>query len=140
MSDYVHKKVLRYPIQGLMDKINVKEPYDCEDYLKEKLGNLYNRDKGFEIEGTDKDWYLDFVYYYTYGEQSGDFGNVRIATNKEFKLLLPYLERVFDDVIKNKLRAVEYCYYNCCECSDYYNLPKNNDDSLIIKDIIKQSK
>ena len=61
MSDYVHKKVVRYPLQGLMDKLNVEDPYDCDDYLKDKLGSLYNRDLGFEIEITDKNNYLDFV-------------------------------------------------------------------------------
>lgn len=140
MSDYVHKKVIRYPLRGLMDKLNISDGYDCENYLKEKLGNLYNRNKGFELELTDKNWYLDFVYYYTYGESSGNFGNVRIATDAEYGLLYSYLEEVFKDTVpKYKLRAVEYSYYNCCECEDYYELPENSDDSLIIKQYLDET-
>ena len=133
MSDYVHKKVVRYPLQGLMDKLNTKDPDDCEEYLKEKLGSLYSRECGFEIEITDKNSYLDFVYYNTYGESSGDFGNVRLATESEYNTLLPYLKLVFQcEIYKSRLRVVEYSYYNCCECTDYYELPSRNDDTFII--------
>ena len=139
MSDYVHKKVIRYPLQGLMNRLNVEDPDDCEEELKDKLGSLYRNKYGFEIEGTDKNWYLDFVYYDTYGESSGDFGNVRLVTDNEYNLLYPYLEKVFQDTVpKHKLRAVEYSYYNCCECTDYYELPENNDDSLIIKQYLDE--
>ena len=136
MSDYVHKKVIRYPLQGLMDRLNVKDSYDCEEELKEKLGILYNRDLGFEIEVTDKNFYLDFVYYYTYGDKSDSFGNVRLSTEEEINLIYPYLDKLFLEIDQTKIRTVEYCYYNCCECEDYYDLPENNDDTLVIKNVL----
>lgn len=138
MSDYVHKKVIRYPLQGLMDKLNVKDPDDCEEELKDKLVNLYGNKYGFEIEITDKNWYLDFVYYNTCGESSGDFGIVRLATENEINLLFPYYSELFSEININKIRAVEYSYYNCCECTNYYELPENNDDSLMIKKYLNE--
>ena len=141
MSDYVHKKVVRYPLQGLMDKLDTKYLDDCEDYIQNKLGCLYGNDFGFEIEITDKNSYLDFVYYNTYGESSGDFGNVRLATDEEYYLLEKYLNAVFPQgIIRDNVRVVEYSYYNCCECSDYYELPNNNDDSSKIESVLSKIK
>lgn len=46
MSDYVHKKVVRLPFPKDIIKIcNADDPYDCQKYLKEKLGDLFNNDK-----------------------------------------------------------------------------------------------
>jgi len=138
MSDYVHKKVIRYPLDDIMNRLQVDYPDDCESHLKEEFGGLYGKEYGFNIEVTDENYYLDFVYYNTYGESSGDFGNVRGVTINEFNLISPYISRIIVDVWKYKMRAVEYCYYNCCECTDYYELSENDDDSLEIKKIIDE--
>ena len=48
--------------------------------------------------------------------------------------MFPYFEEILGSVNRNLLRVVEYCYYNCCECEDYYEL-QNDDTELILKAI-----
>jgi hypothetical protein len=136
MSDYSYAKVVRYPLKPLMEMLNVQSPEECEEYLHDKLGNLPHYREGFKIEGTDKNFYLDFVYKSSYGEESGDFGNVREITDVEFELIAPYFEKVFINIERDLLRIVEYCYYNCCECTDYYDLPDKNGDVELIKKVL----
>ena len=134
MSDYVHKKVIRLPFPTeILKSCNADEPYDCEDYLKEKLGELWhNRDKNsFELEYTDDACYLDWVYYYTYGEESGDWGHVRHLTQSELNIIKPYFDKIGVDYKDEDLRVVDYCYYNCCEPRDYYEC--KDDSGLLIK-------
>ena len=134
MSDYVHKKVVRLPFpKEILEICNTKDPYDCEKYLKEKLGDLWeNRNKNsFELECTDKSEYIDWVYYHTYGEESGNWGNVRLLTDKELEVIKPYFDKLEISYKDSDLRAVDYCYYNCSECSDYYDIGIDNSSLFI---------
>jgi len=123
MSDYVHKKVVRLP---LPNEIKGKGKDDVWEYLKDLLGELW--DKHFVLEYTDKGYYIDWVYYHTYGEESGDWGNVRLLTEKEFNVIKPYFDKLCVNYKYEDLRLVDYCYYNCCEPPDYYEI-KNDDES-----------
>ena len=108
MSDYVRNKAVMYPIDG-------------------KLANdtLYNEiEEPFFIEcfddGNKINYYLCYELYHTYGEESGDFGRSRPLSETEqdkySKLFSDYL-----NVTDTKLfKYVDYCYYNACECNDYY--------------------
>jgi hypothetical protein len=130
MSDYVHQKVVRLPFpKEILKKFNTKDPYDCESYLKEKLGDLWeNRgNKSFTLTQTDSAYYIDWVYYYTYGDESGDWGKVRLLTDKELEVIRPYFDKIGVAYKDEKLRLVDYCYYNSAEPNDDYEL--NNDDS-----------
>jgi len=130
MSDYVHKKVIRLPFpKEILERCNTKDPYDCEKYLKEKLGDLWDTHKGFDLELTDKSEYIDWVYYHTYGEESGDWGNVRLLSEKELEVIKPYFDKLEVSYKDSDLRLVDYCYYNCTECTDYYDI--NNDESIL---------
>lgn len=130
MSDYKHEKVIRLPFpKEVLKKCNTDDAWDCESYLQEKLGELWeNRIKNsFKLGYTDSAYYIDWLYYSTYGEESGDWGNVRLLTEKELKVIRPYFDKlgvVYED---EDLRLVDYCYYNCSEPNDYYSL--NGDDS-----------
>lgn len=131
MSDYVHKKVVRLPFpKEIMDKYNVDDCYECETHLKDLLGELWSNSKknSFHLECTNKGYYIDWVYYSTYGEESGDFGFVRMLTQKELDVIKPYFDKLGFNYKDEDLRLVNYCYYNCCEAPDYYNI-KNSDDS-----------
>lgn len=135
MSDYVHKKVVRLPFPDeIMSTCNAEEVCDCEGYLKEKLGDLWNiRGKNsFELEFTDKRCYIDWVYYHTYGEESGDWGKARILTENELNVIKPYFDKLEVNYKDEDLRVVDYCYYNCCECTDYYDID-GDDAHLFIK-------
>jgi hypothetical protein len=130
MSDYKHEKVIRLPFPtSFLEKCNTDDAFECEGFLKEKLGELWeNRTKNsFKLGYTDSAFYIDWLYYDTYGEESGDWGNVRLLTERELDIIRPYFDKlgvVYED---SDLRLVDYCYYNCCEPNDYYNL--DGDDS-----------
>lgn len=134
MSDYVHGKAIRLPFpKEILEKNNTTDPWECEEYLKEILGDrfTYGRNsKGFQLEATEKAYYIDWVYYSTYGEQSGDWGSTRMLTEKELEVIKPWFDKLKVDYKDEDLRRVEYCYYNCCECSDYYDIiTEETDDS-----------
>ena len=134
MSDYVHKKVVRLPFpKEIISKCNADEPYDCEKYLKELLGELWGRKKNkFQLECTDSNYYIDWVYYSTYGEESGDFGFVRMLTKNELNTIKPYFDKLGVSYKDTDLRRVEYCYYNCCDAPDYYDIENNDDSHLFL--------
>lgn len=134
MSDYVHQKVVRLPFpKAILDKCETDDPWECETHLKELLGNLFNnREKNsFELTFTDTAYYLDWVYYSTYGDESGDWGHVRYLTDKEFEVIEPMFEKLCVPFTKEELRLVDYCYYNCCEPSDYYEVKQDESSKFI---------
>lgn len=135
MSDYVHNKVVRLPFpKEIISKCNVEDIFDCEPYLKELLGDLWDCSKKnhFTLECTDKGCYIDWVYYSTYGEESGDFGFVRLLTQKELNVIKPYFDKLGVTYKDEDLRVVNYCYYNCCESPDYYNIENSDDAHLFL--------
>lgn len=116
MSDYVHTKTIMYPIdESVIDDIDTF---------------IYNRKdqyKNFGVEVTDSGelkFYISVELYHTYGERSGDFGFSRQITADEraeyeklFEEILNFADIKYDP---EKLRYVEFCYYNCAEPPDYY--------------------
>lgn len=134
MSDYVHKKVVRLPFPDeLKKKLNTDDPWDCVPYLKELLNDDWDSTRNsFELECTDKAVYIDWVYYSTYGEDSGDFGTARLLTQNELDTIKPYFDKLGVNYNDEDLRVVDYCYYNCCEPTDYYNIDNLDDSNLFI--------
>lgn len=134
MSDYVHEKVVRLPFpKEILEKCETNDAWDCETYLKEKLGELWDvRSKNsFKLNFSDSAEYIDWVYYSTYGEESGDWGHVRLLTEKELDVIKPYFDRLEVSYEDEDLRLVDYCYYNSCEPSDHYEL-SGDDSNLFI--------
>jgi hypothetical protein len=137
MSDYKHEKLVRFPFPKDMIKgLNFEDIWDFEPYLRDKLGDLYDNENknSFRLECIGDSWYIDWLYYSTYGEQSGDWGSVRLLTQKELDVIVPYfnkLEVVFRD---EDLRVVEYCYYNGAEPDDHYNLDLDDSNLFITKE------
>lgn len=131
MSDYLHKKVVRLPFPKGMIKKNGEDPWDSVDDLREALGELW--DNGdvytFKLGFSDEADYIDWCYYRTYGKEAGDWGNVRLLTEKELEIIKPYFDRLKQPYKNNDLRVVDYCYYNCSEPPDYYSLPE--DESML---------
>ncbi len=108
MSDYVRNKAVMYPIKDtdLFDKLDdeIEEPFFLEVFDDNKKLNCY----------------LCYELYHTYGEESGDFGRSRVLSETEqekySKLFSDYLNGIDPKLFK----YVDYCYYNSCECIDYY--------------------
>ncbi len=135
MSDYVHNKVVRLPFPNeIKERCESNDVWDCEPYLKELLGELWdNRKKNhFTLECTDSGYYIDWVYYSTYGEESGDWGNVRLLTQQELNVIKPYFDKLGVNYKDEDLRVVDYCYYNSCEPPDYYNIKGEDDSNLFL--------
>jgi hypothetical protein len=108
MSDYVRNKAVFYPITGetandVLDPV-IKEPFEieCMD------------------DGDKCNYYLCYNLYHTYGEESGDFGRSRPLTVTEREKYKKVFSEYLDDIDPEKFKYVDYCYYNCCECTDYY--------------------
>lgn len=128
MSDYVHKKSVMYPIWDqrysdiIYEKLNSKfieiSSFHDTNYI------------GFEIEWLDDgehiNYYLSYVLFYTYGEDSGDFGTSRSLTKDEENYWVERFSVIWKDIFEcelpnpNWLKFVDYCHYNACECFDYY--------------------
>jgi len=139
MSDYVHNKVIRLPFPSeVINKAGANDVHDCERYLKDLLGDLWDKgNNSFEIGFSESAYYIDWVYYSTYGENSNDFGNVRMLTKKELKEIKPYFNKLEINYKDEDLRHVDYCYYNCCEPPDYYTL-ENKDESEVFTSLTQQ--
>ncbi len=65
--------------------------------------------------------YLFFSLYHTYGQRSDNFGSSRKCTAKEIAQYAPVFAEVLGkEIDTDKLKYIEFCWYNCCECQDYY--------------------
>ena len=122
MSDYVHNKQVLYPItKDLLDKMGIKDSFEIEEklYPEDNIEIEYFVDYAGDMEHRE---YLAFTLYSDYGEENRDFGRSRFLTASEqekfkkiFSVIIP--EEFIDSSL---FKYVDYCWYNCCECDDYY--------------------
>lgn len=123
MSDYVKKKVIRLPFpKSLFEKLGVDDVWECEDYLRESFGDLWDnyRQKGgyFNIECTSGNDYLDYVVSRSYEE--GEYGYAWYLNEEDIDKYKPLFDKGGFDYDVNDLRKVCYCYYNGTDAPDYY--------------------
>ena len=141
MSDYVHKKAIRLPItESLIQKFGFN---DIEDFIEQfdqlvnkKCPELYccgNRNPYFEIEITDERPYIDLVLYYSYGEECGDWERASYLSNKEKNFFASYFDKLDITFSTDYLRKVDYCWYNCSEPPDCYNVGDDDDWTSLVK-------
>lgn len=130
MSDYLHNKVVRLPLPK--EILSKYDDFGIDDYLKELLGELWrNTEKNsFDLTYTEGGYYIDWIYYSTYGEESGDYGFVRMLTENELNVIKPYFDKLGIEYKDDDLRVVDYCYYNACEPPDYYDIEHNKEDDV----------
>ena len=116
MSDYCRNKVLRVPC----DKYNL----DDLELIEHKYDKLFDQNTKpyFEFEYTDNGIFLDLVFYSSYGEDCGDFGLARISTKAEQEKYGSLFKQIIPDLCLDDIHYVDYCYYNCCEAPDYYDI------------------
>lgn len=140
MSDYEHKKAIRLPItEPLIRKFGFN---DMEDFIEqfdqlvnEKCPELYHcRDRipYFETEVTDERSYIDLVLYYSYGEECGDWEKASYLSDKEKDFFASYLDKLGIAFETDDLRKADYCWYNCCEPPDCYNVDDDDDDWTLL--------
>ena len=130
MSDYVRKKVIRYPIsEDDLSYLGVESIYDIAELPAYKgLFVTYGQStKAFDVENTylsnaDKFIpFLDFVLEYEYGVDSGDFGKTRALRDEEREKYGKLFRQILPKIDDSKLRLVKYCWYNCSEAPYYYD-------------------
>lgn len=128
MSDYVRKKCVRFKIPQ-----NIINKYDKYDFIEDKLIEKYHLKESYEIKndftinsglnyGNDEyEYFLDFQLDYEYGA-SGDFENVRLLTDNEFEKYSRLFAKYFNEIGRDELRLVHYCYYNGVDEPSVYEL------------------
>ena len=128
MSMYVKRKVVRLPFpKDILEKAGETHPLDCETYLENILGsNWFDRKtgKGFDIECTDKSYYLDYVLEHD-TDDCGEYGFASYLNEQDLEKYKPLFDLGGFAYDEQDLRKVVFCYYNCSESPDYYD-PKNN--------------
>lgn len=129
MSDYVRKKCVRFKIpQNILDELKNDDDW-MMDLLLEKyqLKDDYNVKNDFTIgygedfENDKTDWFLDYQLDYEYGA-SGDFENARLLTDAEFEKYSRKFAKYFNEISRDELRLVHYCYYNGVDEPSVYDL------------------
>lgn len=140
MSDYVRKKQVLYPlteedIQWIRNKHldNNQELWEMEmSAIYKPFFHRSSNKPGFEFErfmdyDTDEcNSYIAYTLEDDYGCDASDYGRSRDLTNLE-KMKYKYIFEKILPVNEDKLRLVEYCWYNCCEPTDYYVLTPDRD-------------
>lgn len=129
MSDYVRKKCVRFKIPQniieelkndddwlvdlLLDKFQLKDSYDTE--------NDFTINDGYDYDNRKEDYFLDYQLEYEYGA-SGDFESVRLLTDTEFQKYSRLFAKYFNEIGRDELRLVEYCYYNGVDEPSVYEI------------------
>ena len=75
---------------------------------------------GIDTAPTDGN-FIDYKLEHSYGEDCGDWGRNRELYQEEKDKYRPIFEQIFPNIDMNKVRLVEYCWYNCSEAPDYYD-------------------
>ena len=129
MSDYIKEKVIRLPFKatGISDKFDSFSK--MRDYLEGTFAAF--KEGKFQISPTNE-YFVDYVIESDYGTDAGDYGKVRELYPSEKIRFGMIFKAIFPEANIDALRVVEYCWYNCCEAPDYYDIT----DDEFYKEII----
>ena len=124
MSDYVRAKVIRYPLDDFYKKMKFDDEYELEEFLKniDKNFENYTFAVNYTYGNNTSHIYLDYTLNYEYGSEMGDYGISYELTEEQKEKWKDKFGKYLKDIDKDKFRLVEYCYYNGCDCPDYYEV------------------
>lgn len=128
MSDYVRAKVIRYPLDDFYEKMKFEDMFELEEFFKGidgTFGNCSSHLNTFTVKCTwnwESHYYLDYFLNYEYGSDMGDYGISYELTEEQKEKWEDRFGKYLKDIDKDKFRLVEYCYYNGCDCPDYYEI------------------
>jgi len=109
MSTYCKEKVLRFPMDG-----------DLEDFEESHSAFFdYCTPGMFQIAPTCES-YIDLVLSYEY-DCDGEYGKTRALTANERKKYEPIWQQIIPDIDMERVRLVEFCWYNSTEAPNYYD-------------------
>ena len=129
MSDYVRKKCVRFKItQNIIDKLKNDDDW-IVDLLQQKYNvkesfntvNDFVVNSGLNYNNDEYEYFLDYQLDYEYGA-NGDFENVRLLTYTEFEKYSRMFAKYFNEIGRDELRLVHYCYYNGVDEPSVYEL------------------
>ena len=122
MSWYVRYKVLRVPINDCGLNYLLEED-DPEYTLRCKFpaAIAYHDIGKFTLTYTDSGWFLDYVLDYEH-DCDGEYGKVRDLEDSEKEMYQQVFQVICPDIDMDKVRLVEYCYYNCSEPEGWYDI------------------
>ena len=129
MSSYVRKKCVRFKIpQNIINELKGDDDW-LVDLLLEKyqlrddfnLKNDFTIGSGLNYETNEYEYFLDYQLDYEF-DASGDFENVRLLTDNEFKKYSRKFAKYFSEIGRNELRLVHYSYYNGVDEPSVYEL------------------
>lgn len=124
MSDNKKIKAIRLPFpKSLLNKLKADDPWECEEYLEEKFGELWDKaTNGFRIEFTSGRVYLDYLLSWEFSE--GEWGFAWFLNDEDITKYKPLFDKGEFEYDPKNLRKVAYCYYDGYEPPDYYE-PKD---------------
>lgn len=129
MSDYVRAKVIRYPLDDFYKKMKFDNEFELEEFF-EKIDNSFETYSsmldtftfGYTYGNNKSHIYLDYILNYEYGSDMGDYGISYELTEEQKEKWKDRFGKYLKDIDKDRFRLVEYCYYNGCDCPDYYEI------------------
>lgn len=117
MSDYNHERVIRCKVD--LKKLEIEDIFDLEDLYPNLFGcGTINQ---FNVAPVEEMEYIDYVLYNEY-DNAGEFGTSRYLTGAELEKYLPIFKQIISNVTADDLRAVDFCWYNCCEAPLYFDV------------------
>lgn len=121
MSSYVREKVLRIPIKYTNLEAKYGDLESVFDNIANDFPELYEYATvgKFQLAPTEG-YFLDYVLDYEY-DADGEFGKIRDLYESEKQKYKPIFDQILGDCDMDKVRLVEFCWYNCCEAPDYYD-------------------
>lgn len=143
MSDYVHKIAIRYKLgEDLLKQCITENSYISTEDIAKLLGlepyesniDAFNVDYGYNYDKKDSktEFYLDYITYYTYGEDSGDYTFARYLNRKETCQYLSkfrkFLSKYNIEIKQSNLRRVDYCYYNGVDAPACYEVDSDEPE------------
>lgn len=117
MSDYQHEKVIRCKVD--LKRLKIEDIFDLENLYPNLFG--YGSINQLNVAPVEELEYIDYVLYNEY-DNAGEFGYTRYLTEDEQEKYLPIFKQIFPDVKVDDLRAVDFCWYNCCEAPLYFDV------------------
>lgn len=125
MSSYYKMKVLRIPYEPwAWGWTNLDPDADSWEYVErhfsEDVFDPYGRKLHTFTFAPTESAFVDYILEYD-GDSDGDYGKVRELYDSEKDRYRDIFQQL-GTIDMNKVRLVEFCWYNATEAPDYYDI------------------
>lgn len=127
MSCYCKMKVLRIPYKPEAWGWKDPDPGDfswdwdyVEKHFSEDVFNPYRREVHTFTFAPTESAFVDYILEYD-GDSDGEYGKVRELYDSEKDKYRDIFQQL-GTIDMNKVRLVEFCWYNATEAPDYYDI------------------